>query len=391
VRSSFSARGLAPRHHQVEAVISVVRSLQQSILEPKAPATSPEEPASSRSRNYLIQHSTGSGKSLTIAALTQQLLGLRMPGEGGSRDMLFRRVIIMNDRLVLDAQLSQVAVRFVSLARFLHVPYVNPQVISSYFAHPYGAESASRFVVQCKDTEALAQALRSDRALVILTTIHKFSRYLETDGSSMPGTGTASADSGAWRTALIADEAHRSHGKQRTRYLHNVLTGRSAQSAPLLYISFTSTPTVSALEMFGTPSGDSLRPFHCYSMQQAIDDGVILDPLMNFQSVPIFGRAEPAAADESAPPLETTAFPTAEPGDTLDEEEEEAPAEQLTSSPLHVLNAYDTGQAVRNLVATLSASRELVLQKCQWIVVRCFTLVERMRQTNTARITTRTS
>jgi hypothetical protein len=187
------------------------------------------------------------------------------------------------------------------------------------------------------------------------------------DGSIVPATSTASGDSGAWRTALIADEAHRSHGKQRTRYLHNALTGRSAQSAPLVYISFTSTPTASALEMFGTPSGDTLRPFHCYSMQQAIDDGVILDPLMNFQSVPIFGRAAPASSDESASRPES-AFPT-EPGETLDDEEEEAPEQNNSTAHLHALSSYDTGMAVRSLVTALNASRELVMQKGHWMVV----------------------
>jgi type I site-specific restriction-modification system R (restriction) subunit len=82
-----------------------------------------------RARNYLIQHSVGSGKSLTIAALAGELARVTRAAEtdngsesprqasGGaagpspafrdSRGAPFRAVLILNDRLQLDQQLTR--------------------------------------------------------------------------------------------------------------------------------------------------------------------------------------------------------------------------------------------------------------------------------------------
>lgn len=57
--------------------------------------------------NYLLQHSTGSGKSATIACLVSQLAGWR-DCTGGE----FHTVLVVNDRLQLDLQLSTCVVAF---------------------------------------------------------------------------------------------------------------------------------------------------------------------------------------------------------------------------------------------------------------------------------------
>lgn len=119
--------------------------------------------------------------------------------------------------------------------------------------------------------------------------------------------------------ALIADEAHRSHGKSTTRNLHGMsfficrathdkpfylelLTGDSRQSSKITYFSFTATPNAKALEMFGVKnSAGEFEPFYTYrqlevfpnqtlraqtpSIEQAINEGHIMDVLANYRSV----------------------------------------------------------------------------------------------------------
>jgi type I site-specific restriction-modification system R (restriction) subunit len=99
--------------------------------------------------------------------------------------------------------------------------------------------------------------------------------------------------------AIIADEAHRSHGRKSTRTLHGtvafytllrrlvilsleltrtrthhkieVLTGFSRQSNRISYFSFTCTPNFKALEMFGVRNDKgAYEPFHTYSIDQCI-------------------------------------------------------------------------------------------------------------------------
>src|SRR5699024_11516830 len=53
----------------------------------------------------------------------------------------------------------------------------------------------------------------------------------------------------------------------------------------LSFFAFTATPKEKTLEMFGTKqSDDSFRPFHIYSMRQAIEEGFILDVLQNYMT-----------------------------------------------------------------------------------------------------------
>jgi type I restriction enzyme R subunit len=56
-----------------------------------------------------------------------------------------------------------------------------------------------------------------------------------------------------------------------------------ADSTNLSFFAFTATPKAKTLELFGTKTGDGPpKPFHLYSMQQAIEEGFILDVLKNY-------------------------------------------------------------------------------------------------------------
>ena len=77
-----------PRYHQLD----VIRKLKAAIV------------AEGVGRNYLIQHTTGSGKSNSIAWLAHLLAHLyRSPND---TNRIFDSVIVVTDRRVLDKQLQ---------------------------------------------------------------------------------------------------------------------------------------------------------------------------------------------------------------------------------------------------------------------------------------------
>lgn len=81
-----------------------------------------------------------------------------------------------------------------------------------------------------------------------------------------------SEDQGA--TAITLDEKLKKRAAERSR------------AANLSYVAFTATPKAKTLELFGTEDTvdgkAAYRPFHTYSMRQAIEEGFILDPLRNY-------------------------------------------------------------------------------------------------------------
>ncbi|MCX5718484.1 MAG: type I restriction endonuclease subunit R, partial [Nitrospirae bacterium] len=112
--------------------------------------------------------------------------------------------------------------------------------------------------------------------------------------------------------AIIIDEAHSSQGGRTASKMNMVLSEPSVEygtfespeeiedtinkiitSRRMLsnasYFAFTATPKNKTLEIFGVPykEGDVIkhRPFHSYTMKQAIQEGFILDVLLNYTPV----------------------------------------------------------------------------------------------------------
>ncbi|KAL6056802.1 Type I restriction endonuclease subunit R [Balamuthia mandrillaris] len=260
VHESFRKCGTEPRTHQWQTVFELMKDL-----------LSPLENLSSK--NYLIQHSTGSGKTITIASLVCHLCWLR---DVWNKDAFrFQKIILMNDRKVLDTQLGNAVIKFM-------------------------AQHNLPGVVRAKNAVHLRQALAQNHTRVIITTMQKFAKL----GKSNPNLIQD------LHVAIIADEAHRSHGRSSTRSMHEFLTGSSRQSANITYFSFTSTPNAKALEMFGVEDSGTYRPFHTYSIEQSIDDGYTLNVLNNYSSVGTLARVTyrtdgSAAGEDHSDPTST--------------------------------------------------------------------------------------
>jgi type I restriction enzyme R subunit len=238
-----------PRYHQLD----VVRRLLVD-GEAKGPGG-----------RYLIQHSAGSGKSNSIAWLAHQLIGLEHKGRAA-----FDSIIVVTDRVLLDRQISDTIKQFA-------------QVGST--------------VTHAERSGDLRGAIEAGKK-VIITTVQKFPFIYEEIGD-------------AHRTstfAIIIDEAHSSQGGRATAKMSEALAQSGARdddetledainrimtSRKMLpnasYYAFTATPKNKTLEIFGTPyEADGQikhRPFHSYTMKQAIQEGFILDVLANYTPI----------------------------------------------------------------------------------------------------------
>jgi type I restriction enzyme R subunit len=242
-------------------------------------------------RSYLIQHSAGSGKTKEIAWLAHELSTLH----DDQGQLIFDKVIVITDRRVLDAQLQRQVRKF--------------------------AQTHSAVVEIDQDSQQLLDALTSQAAKVIITTLQKFPFVLQ----KLAGDDVAQQLKDG-RYAVIVDEAHSSQTGQAAVDLKAVVGARSiedldldeeemdgvpqellaqmaarGQQPNISYFAFTATPKGRTLELFGTQTGDPespYAPFHVYSMRQAIEEGFILDVLRNYTTYQQLYKLEAQAEKE---------------------------------------------------------------------------------------------
>lgn len=234
-----------PRFHQLQTVRSLIEGSVKN----------------GAGSNYLVQHSAGSGKSMTIAWVAYRLAELHNTDDQKVYDTVF----VLTDRRVLDKQLRETVENFQRTGGLL------------YAVREDKAKSAQ-----------LKEALEM-KARIVTVTVHSFPVVLNIL-EKMP-TG---------KFALIVDEAHSSQSGEIARSMHEVLgedaleenenvgdwvleqMSKRTQPKNLSYFAFTATPKSETLERFGVRNGDVYEPFSLYSMKQAIEEGFILDVLQNY-------------------------------------------------------------------------------------------------------------
>ena len=248
-----------PRYHQLDVVRKLIADVREY----------------GTGKNYLIQHSAGSGKSNSIAWTAYRLASLH----NEESKPVFSSVIVVTDRTVLDAQLQETI---------------------SGFDHTIGAVET---IGEDKNSRDLRDAINNG-VRIIVTTLQKFPViYQEVD------------DTKGRAFAVIVDEAHSSQTGSSAMKLKATLAdteealreyaeieGKTEEEIDkndklvqemithgkhknLSFFAFTATPKPQTLEMFGVPCEDgSFHPFHIYSMKQAIEEGFILDVLQNYMT-----------------------------------------------------------------------------------------------------------
>lgn len=240
-----SRKQVFPRYHQLD----VVRRLLADALKQGV------------GQRYLIQHSAGSGKSNSIAWLAHQLVALRKDGKD-----LFDSIIVITDRRILDDQIKNTIKGFMQ--------------VGSTVGHAEHSGDLRKFIESGKK--------------IIISTVQKFPYILNEIGDEHRGRSFA----------IIIDEAHSSQGGKAAGALNAALTDPEDEINDVLekrmaarkmltnasYFAFTATPKNKTLEIFGEPyPGEEgkvkHRPFHCYTMKQAIQEGFILDVLKSYTPV----------------------------------------------------------------------------------------------------------
>jgi type I restriction enzyme R subunit len=260
-----------PRYHQLDAV----REISKKVLEVGT------------GKNYLIQHSAGSGKSNSIAWLAYRLSSLH----NATDERIFDSVIVVTDRKVLDQQLQN------TIYQFEHKTGVVQKID--------------------KDSSQLASALGYGTNIII-TTLQKFPFVVDKVGE-LPER----------KYAVIIDEAHSSQGGEASKKLKEVLASKSledvtnddldddytgddfireqieqsaaarGQQPNISFFAFTATPKYKTLQVFGDKDENGKpKPFHLYSMRQAIEEGFILDVLQNYTTYELYFKLTKAIEED---------------------------------------------------------------------------------------------
>jgi len=237
-----------PRYHQLDVVRSLLADAGQH----------------GAGKRYLIQHSAGSGKSNSIAWLAHQLIGVKKDDK-----VVFDSIIVVTDRRILDKQIRDTIKQYAQ--------------VSSTVGHAEHSGDLRKFIENGKK--------------IIISTVQKFPFILD----------EISSDHRGRKFAIIIDEAHSSQGGRTSAAMSMALSGHEEEEEETTedrinkimetrkmlhnasYFAFTATPKNRTLEIFGEPylEGDQVkhRPFHSYTMKQAIQEGFILDVLQNYTPV----------------------------------------------------------------------------------------------------------
>ena len=258
-KSYVTKKIIFPRYHQYDVVKKILADVKEK----------------GAGVNYLIEHSAGSGKSNSIAWIAYRLASAFDKDD----KYIFDSVIIVTNRIVLDSQLQD--------------------TINS-FDHKAGLVEC---ITQKKGSRGLVDAI-NDKKKIIICTIQKF-LYAYKDFDELKGRNFA----------VIIDEAHQGQSGESARTLRSSLIDIEKEkkvfaeendmnpdaieeTEELLnilgqghhenqsFFAFTATPINKTLELFGTSIGDEKKkPFHTYSMRQAIEEGFILDVLSTYVTI----------------------------------------------------------------------------------------------------------
>ena len=287
VRTVRKETMIFPRHHQLDSVRKLVAHAKTN----------------GAGRNYLIQHSAGSGKSNSIAWLAHRLASLHDKHD----DKVFHSVIVVTDRRVLNQQL---------------------QAAIYQFEHKTGVVEKID-----EDTQQLARAL-SQGTPIVITTIQKFP-FISQALSTLEKKGSGvKIDTSGKRFAVIVDEAHSSQSGETATALRGMLNKegieaaiaaqlseeedddlsdeakavvlrdalRHARQPNLSFFAFTATPKFKTKALFDEPGPSGASPFHEYTMRQAIEEGFVMDVLQNYTTYKrFFGLIKQVENDPDVP------------------------------------------------------------------------------------------
>jgi type I restriction enzyme, R subunit len=242
-----------PRFHQ----LSLIRRLKKAVVEEGA------------GHKYLVQHTTGSGKSLSIGWLSHLLSSLYQ--NVTDTDRIFDSVIVVTDRTVLDKQITNTIRQL---------------------------EQTKGVVNAVEGTSQQLKEFLEQGKSIIITTIQKF-----------PVISESIAKMKDRRFAVVIDEVHSSQSGESSKHLKKSLSDSSLDTYQegegdddltqvdkmildeisargmqpnISYFGFSGTPKNKTLEIFGTKTDTGRVAFDRYTMKQSIAEGFTLNVLQNY-------------------------------------------------------------------------------------------------------------
>lgn len=261
-----------PRYHQLDVVRKLLKDVE----------------VNGSKKNYLIEHSAGSGKSNTIAWLAFHLNNLYFAGKN---EKVFDTIIVLNDRRVLDKQTRNTIMSFNPKDGTVKIAKKSSDITDFIkLGNVIIISTIQKFPLIYKELEELKAQNPNRRFAVIADEAHQ-SQTGTAAGKVKIGLGSdAESQIKAEDQDDIPEEGDATDEEQE-KILRQVATGKQSNMS---FFAFTATPTGQTLQMFGVPckvidpkSGkdvDGYRPFHVYSMQQAIEEKYILDVLVNYST-----------------------------------------------------------------------------------------------------------
>ena len=264
-KSETSEKIIFPRYHQLDVVEKLIADTEEK----------------GSGQNYLIQHSAGSGKSNSIAWLTYRLASLHNIAQKN----IFDAVFVITDRRVLNSQLQTTILGFDHL------------------------EGQIETITDKDPSTKLRDVINEGAAHIVICTLHRFpliyqeitsrsgKRYaiiVDEAHSSQSGksaervkTALADTDEALREMAELEEKTEEELEKERDAMMEDLLS--QGKHANLSFYAFTATPKPKTLQTFGvlvekgnTPEEDKYKPFHIYSMLQAIEEGFIKDVLLQY-------------------------------------------------------------------------------------------------------------
>lgn len=247
-----STKLLFPRFHQRRAVKRILVALKTD----------------GTGKNYLVQHSAGSGKSNTITWLAYRLANFYQ--NYTDVKALYDSIIVVTDRRVLNKQIQN------NIRQLDNTPGV------------------VAYIDEKSTSQDLKDAIEAKKRIII-TTIQKFP-VIAKEVTNYPD-----------RTyAVLIDEAHSSQSGESSRQMRKALSleeaaedeasiktadeiiaeeiSKKGQQPNISQFAFTATPKPKTLELFGTKINGNIEPFDEYTMEEAIKEGFIKDVLQNYMS-----------------------------------------------------------------------------------------------------------
>ncbi|TDC69813.1 type I restriction endonuclease subunit R [Actinomadura sp. GC306] len=243
--------------------------------------------------NYLVMASAGSGKSNTIAWLAHRLSSLHTPVsktdlapeavangvEPGTP--VFDKIIVITDRRNLDAQLRETIGAFEQTAGLVVKIDEKVGAKSEQLAKALSQQSGKIITVTLQTFPALIDFLKRNPTEIAG---HRFAIVVDEAHSSQSGDAATAVKAALRDLGLDADDED--EGTTTVEAKLERKAEQRSQASNLSYFAFTATPKSKTLELFGTldtvGGKPTYRPFHTYSMRQAIEEGFILDPLRNY-------------------------------------------------------------------------------------------------------------